>query len=338
MNSATLAEVQRLRCYPSITLLLNTTPGAPFTPAERNTAQFLMQQVDDRLEGDVSDALRRSLTTRLVALVDEQAAQRSTQAVAMFVSPEYTAAVRLGSTLDERVTVDDTFTTRDLIVDLNRTALYCVITISERAARRFIGDRRRLVEERNETWPLDRGEDQSLTAWTRDIKSHLRVAHPTLTIPTVIAGVHRSLRQLVPNVTDSIGVIPGNHDRTTADELHRASWPLVDHWLGVDATRSIDHLDDAVSRHRYAGGVHEVWALAHDGRIATLIVERGFRFPARIDANNQLHPAEDVQHPDVNDDIVDDTMEIVLQHGGDVVVVDDQALTDHQRIAAILRY
>ncbi|HYN33046.1 MAG TPA: hypothetical protein VES40_10520, partial [Ilumatobacteraceae bacterium] len=85
MNRATLVEVQRLRCYPSITLLLNTTPGARLTPAERDTARVLMQQVDDRLEGDVSDALRLSLTNRLAALVDEQAAERSAHAVALFV-------------------------------------------------------------------------------------------------------------------------------------------------------------------------------------------------------------------------------------------------------------
>jgi hypothetical protein len=254
MNRATLAEVQRLRCYPSITLLMNTTPGVPLTPSERGTAQGLLQRLDDGLEVDVSDALRLSLTTRLANLVDEHAA--------------------------ERVTVDDTFTTRDLVADLNRTALFCVRTISERRLRRFVGDRERLVEERNEVWPLDRAERQGQAAWTREVDNRLR----------------------------------------------------------ADATHAIDHLDDAVSAHRYAGGVHEVWALAHDGRIDTLIVERGFRFPARIDENNQLHPAEDPEHPDVNDDAVDDTMEIVLQHGGHVVIVDDQALAEHQRIAAILWY
>ena len=338
MNRATLNEVQRLRCYPSVTLLLNTTPGAPLTSAERSTAQVLMQQVDDRLEGDVSDALRLSLTTRLATLVDEQAGERSTQAVALFVSPEYAAALRLGSVVDERVTVDDTFTTRDLVADLNRTALYCVMTVSERRVRRFVGDRQRLVEERNETWPLDREDHQGLTAWTRDVNTQLRAEHVTRPLPTVIAGVQRSVRQLAPNVIDSIGVIPGNHDQATADELHRAAWPFVDRWLGTDAAHTIDHLDEAVSAHRYAGGVNEVWALAQDGRIDTLVVERGYRFPARIDENNQLHPADDATHPDVNDDVVDDAMEIVLQLGGHVVIVDDQALAEHQRIAAILRY
>lgn len=338
MNRATLAEVQRLRCYPSITLFLNTTPGVPLTPAERDNAEALMQQVDDRLEGDVSDTLRVNLTARLAGLVEEHAAERSTHAVAVFVSPEYAAVVRLGSVVDERVTVDDTFTTRDLVADLSRTALFCVVTISEHKVRRFVGDRRRLVEERNGEWPLDREEQEGLAAWTRDVDNRLRSEHSTRPLPTVIAGVQRSLRQLAPNVIDSIGVIPGNHDRATADELHRAAWPVVERWLVEDATRAIDHLDAAVSARRYAGGVHEVWALANDGRIDTLVVEHGFRFPARIDEHNQLHPADDPGAPDVNDDIVDDAMETVLLRGGHVVIVDDQALAEHQRIAAILRY
>jgi hypothetical protein len=338
MNRATLAEVQRLRCYPSITLLINTTPGAPLTAAERDTAQSLLQQVDDRLEGDVSDALRLSLTNRLANLVEEHSTERSTHAVAMFVSPAYAAAVRLGSAVDERVTVDDTFTTRDLVADLTRTALFCVMTVSERRVRRFVGDRQRLVEERNEAWPLAREEHQGLTAWTRVVNHRLRTEHTSRPLPTVIAGVQRSVRHLAPKEIDSIGVIPGNHDQATADELHRAAWPFVERWLGSGAARAIDHLDDAVSAHRYAGGVNEVWALAQDGRIDTLIVERGFRFPARIDEHDQLHPAADATLPDVNDDVVDDTMEIVLQHGGHVVIVDDQALAEHQRIAAILRY
>ena len=338
MNRSTLAEVQRFRCYPSITVLLNTTPGVSLTQPERDRAQMLLQQVDDRLEGDVGDALRRHLTARLAALIDEQAPQRSTHALALFVSPEYAAAVRLGDTLDERITIDDTFTTRDLIADVNRTALYSVITVSERSARRFVGDRHRVVEQRDDRWPLVREDDQHLAAWTRELNRQLTFEHTAHPLPTVIAGVHRSVRQLAPDVADCIGVIPGNHDRSTADQLRRAAWPLVEDWLGSNSRLAIDHLADAVSRHLYAGGIHEVWALANDGRIDTLVVESGFTFPARIDDNNQLHPADDPRAPDVNDDIVDDTMEIVLQRGGAVVIVDDEALDGHERVAAILRY
>jgi hypothetical protein len=338
MNRATLTELQRQRCYPSITVLINTTPGLTLTPTELGTATRLTSHADDRLDGDISDILRRTLITRLTDLIAEHAGQPSTLALALFVSPDYAAAVRLGRAIEERVTIDDTFTTRDLVADLNRTALYRVITISERTSRLFIGDRRRLVEQRNEPWPLTRHDDYTPTTWTRDLNHHLRREHATHPLPVIIAGVQRSLRKLAPNLADTIGVIPGNHDRTSATDLHHAAWPLVTDWLRSDATRAMDQLDHALSTNRYAGGIHEIWALAHDGRIATLVVENDYMLPARIDHNNQLHPANDPHHPDVNDDIIDDAIDTVLQHGGTAIIVNNGTLQHHQHIAAILRY
>ena len=338
MTHTTLAELQRQRCYPSITLLINTTPGVPLTASELNAASRLTVQTSDRLDGDITDALRHDLIDRLRKLIEEIARQPSTHALALFVSPDHGGAVRLGHRIDERATIDDTFTTRDLVADLNRAATYRVITISEQRSRLFIGDRQRLVEQRDDTWPLTRGNDDIPATWARDLDHHLRHERTISALPTVIAGVQRSIRKLASTLDDPIGVIAGNHDRTSTTDLHHAAWPLVTDWLRRDATRALEQLDNALSANRYAGGIHEIWPLAHDGRIATLVVENNYTFPARIDHNNQLHPAEDPHHPDVNDDIVDDTIETVLHNGGAVIIVHDDVLADHHHIAAILRY
>lgn len=338
MNRAMLNELQRQRCYPSITVLLNTTPGGSLAPLDLDTLMRLSAIVDTRLEGDVSDALRRDLLARLAGIITEQAGERCTQALALFISPEHTAAVRLGRTVVERVIIDDTFATRDLVADLNRTALYRVIAISERTTRHFIGDRQRLIEQRDETWPLLRADTHTPAMWARAIDHGVRAEQATDPLPTVLAGVERSVRRLAPDLTNSIGVIPGNHDRTRASDLHHSAWPLVTDWLRTDGNRAMQQLDTARSVNRYAGGIHEIWPLAHDGRIATLVVENSYTLPARVDANNQLDPADDPDHPDVNDDVVDDVIESVLGRGGTVVIVNDGILSDHQRIAAVLRY
>ena len=100
----------------------------------------------------------------------------------------------------------------------------------------------------------------------------------------------------------------------------------------------MQRLDDARSARRYAGGVDEVWALANDGRVEVVVVEDGYRMAVRIDEHRQLHPAEDREAPDVVDDIVDDTIELVLRTGGRAVIVGDGELEAHGRIAAVLRY
>ena len=338
MNRALLVELQRQRIYPSVTLLLNTTPNTVIGPADIATARRLAENAENRLDGDVPDDVRTQLSARMTALIEDQAGQGSTSALALCVSPDYTAAVRLGRTVTERVVIDDTFATRDLVADLNRTALYRVLTISERKTRLLVGDRARLVEERTETWPMARQEDQSTTAWARAVAQQLSAEQTRNPMPTVIAGVDRTIRKtLIPELVDPVGFIPGNHDRTSWAELHNAAWPLITDWLRADATRAAEALTLARSARRFAGGIDEIWPLAKEGRVQTLVVEEHHAVPARL-INGQLQHAEDRESPDVVDDIVDEAIEAVLLQGGNVVIVPDGDLLAHGRIAAVLRY
>jgi hypothetical protein len=339
VNKALLTELQHQRGYPCITVLINTTPGEALTTNEVDTAFRFAGEADTRLDGDVNDGLRSELISRLTDLIAAQTNQRAARSLALCVSPDYTAAVRLGRPVDQRLIIDDTFATRDLVADLNRTAHYRVITVSERTTRLLIGDRQRLVEQLDDTWPLTRGADESPTAWARNVARHLRDEHRHHPLPTVVAGVQRSVRQVVtPELFETIGFIPGNHDRSSWMELHTAAWPLVTDWLRDDHHRAMTRLDQAMSNNRYAAGIDEIWPLANEGRIDTLIVEEDYAMAARIDHNNQLHPADDPHHPEVNDDIIDDTIEAVLLRGGSTVIAGPAALERHQRIAAILRY
>ena len=100
-----------------------------------------------------------------------------------------------------------------------------------------------------------------LLTWTvqpRDLSDRLRTEHVTDPLPVVIAGVQHSVRKFAPNLTETIGVIPGNHDRSSATELHHAAWPIVNDWLRTDAIRAMRQFDLARSDKRYAGGIHEI--------------------------------------------------------------------------------
>ena len=233
MHRAVLNDLQLRRCYPSVTLLLATTSGTPLSASQRDTAARLVDEVDRRLTGDVDTSMREAVVAELAALVADCADEPATHALAVFVSPEHRAVVRLGRTVDDRVTIDDTFTTRDLVADLNRTALYRVVTVSERTVRVFIGDRQRLVEQRDDVWPLVRTEEHTAAAWTRDLNQLVRREHATYPLPTVLAGVQRTVRELAPHLV-AIGFVPGNHDRSSASQLHHAAWPLVVDWLRTD--------------------------------------------------------------------------------------------------------
>jgi Bacterial archaeo-eukaryotic release factor family 3 len=339
VNRALLAELQRQQAYPSITVLINTTPGAALSASEIDTARRLADHADKRLTDDVPDEVRAAVIGSLHSLIAEQSGEVNGKAMALCVSPNYTAAVRLGREVQERVVVDDTFATRDLVADANRTAMFRMVTISERKVRLLIGDRQRLAEQRDEMWPMLRLDDQSVQAWYREVTERLRSEHAALPLPTVIAGVERSVRSaVVPDLFDAIGLVAGNHDRTSWVDLHHAAWPLVTDWLRSDHDRAMAALESARSAKRFAGGIDEIWPLANEGRVELLVVEENFVLAARVDENLQLERVDDHEAPDVVDDIVDETIEAVLRNGGSTVIVNDTALGEHERIAAILRY
>lgn len=338
MNRSLLAELQHQHAYPSVSLLLTTKPGPSMAPSDLDALIGLADNADRRLEGDVPENTRRTVIESVRGLIASVAEQRATKAIAVFASPNYSAVVRLGDSTRDRVVIDNTFATRDLVADANRTALYRVVTLSDHKSRLFIGDRARLVEERTETWPLHRDDDQRLATWARAVTTAVAAEHARQPLPTVVAGVNRSARDVAKaSNIDAIGIIRGNHDRTSWADLHNQAWPLVCDWLRTDNHRALDHLDTARGANRYAGGVHEVWELAHDARVELLVVEETYAYPARL-RDAQLIYAVDIEAPDVIDDAIDELIELVLHNAGRVAIVADGNLADHDRLAAVLRY
>ena len=338
MNRSLLAELQRQDAYPCVTLLFTTIPGPSMAPSDLVALTRLADSADHRLAGDVPDDTRRNVIDSIRALIGSSVAEKATKAIAVFASPHYSAVVRLADVTRDRVVIDNTFATRDLVADADRTALYRVIALSDHKTRVFIGDRARMVEERTETWPLHRDDDQSPVTWARTVMTAVAAEHARQPLPTVVAGVNRTARDVAKaSNIDAIGIIRGNHDRTSWVDLHNQAWPLVCDWLRTDKQRALGHLDTARGANRYACGVNEVWELAHDARVDLLVVEETYAFPARL-SDGHLVAAVDIEAPDVIDDAIDELIEIVLNNSGRVAILPDGNLADHDRLAAVLRY
>ncbi len=338
MNHALLAELQRLSAYPSVTLLMPTTPSDPMRDGDVRQIESLVDSADQRLDGDVPDTDRAAVVERLRTLVVEAAMQRTTRAIAICASPEYGAVVTLGRDVRPRVVVDDTFATRDMVADLNRTAAFRVVTVSDRKTRLLVGDRNRLAEMRNAKWPMVRDELDGAAAWQRAIIDAIQTECRDHSVPTVLAGVARTVRDVVQTLDfDPIATIAGAHDRSGWAELHQLAWPEVVDWMRRDGVRAMRSLDEARSAKRFAGGLDEVWALAHDGRVQLLVVEEDYDVPARLD-NGRLVRTDDREAPGVIDDAVDELIEAVLRKGGEAVIVPPDTLAEHDHVAAVLRY
>lgn len=165
-------------------------------------------------------------------------------------------------------------------------------------------------------------------------------------IPLIVVGVGRRLsafrrhshhrRHLVATVSGTCG--HGTPGRVTA-ELADLVWPSVLAEVQLREQEALDEFDRAIGSRRSATGIEPVGALAFEGRGALLVVEKSYEYPARVEAEtHRLIHADDVEHPDVVDDMVDEIIEAVLAKRGRVAIVPDGALADRGRIAMALRH
>ena len=84
--------------------------------------------------------------------------------------------------------------------------------------------------------------------------------------------------------------------------------------------------------------MHSAWLAARRERPEMLAVEEGLFFPARLSADGDfLLPAANIDAPEVIDDAVDELIELVLDRGGWIALVDDGSLARHDRVALTLR-
>lgn len=339
MHPDHLDDLQRHRGYPSVSILLATTPGQRLAVADGDRLQRLLGAAERRLTGDVPDHVRAGVMTSLAEQARTVADGPVLRAVALFAAPGRSASHVLAVSLRERVVVDDTFATRDLVHHVRRTVPVVVVTVSEQRVRLLDGTVDVLRERTTPPFPLVREEGESDAAWGR----RTLLALDALGMPggpLVVAGVERTARWYTSRLSQPVaGVVRGGHDRTRAADLRDLARIHVEAWLRGRELMALEHLDMAAGQALVATDLAEVWDAAFGGQVALLAVERGYAVPVRVRAGRPSPvPPEETEAPDVVDDAVDDLIEAVRLRGGEAVLVGDGALGRFGRMAAVLRY
>jgi hypothetical protein len=142
-------------------------------------------------------------------------------------------------------------------------------------------------------------------------------------LPLVIAGVERNLAAFGKTSKHKdrlIATVEGSYEKTPVAELSQIIWSAAR--KGFDSKRKevLDQLENAVGAKQFASGIDGVWRMAQEGRVATLLVEEGFRYPASVsdDGLSIKGIPENYTHNTVSD-AVDEIIETVLRRSGEVV-------------------
>lgn len=356
MDPRTVLLVQSVRGYPSVSVLLPTRPGPRLAPDDVAHLDRLVADACRRLDAEPSSVDVEPVLARLEELRGEVTARPARRGLALFAGPSFQAAIDLSVPVEERVAVDWTFLTRDLVRALHQAPRYRLLVLSSDAVSLYEGTGRRLVEVREHPSPMTvaqpdpggrgaRGGDPGRQAAERRFALY-READAVLTartrgepLPLVLAGTTRhtvDYRRLSGAPGGTVGVLSGSHGRTPPWKLGRAAETL---FADARATRTRDALAElrAATARRTASGLARVWATVLERRVSLLVVEESYVQPARLTDDGRTLVVTGDPEPDVLDDVVDEVIELVLLTGGEVVLAPDGALDAWGRIAAVVR-
>ncbi len=341
VSPAAVLTLQSMQAYPSVSILVNTEPGPKADADTLRRLRRLRDRVARRLQEENFFAIA-GLLARIEELIEQAAAVPTDQALALFASEGHDQLVVLPVEVPERAVVDPTFATRDLVRALHRTPRHVVLVLAAGEARLFEGSGGRLTKATGAKFPRlagpahqpGRGRTAAFLAEVdHALGSYLRL-RPA---PLVVVGAEPTLSDfcgLSRNLGRLAGTVVGHHLHTRLDVLVDRIRPRIEEYLKSREAEALDLLGTRIGQGRALLGIDSVWHAAQWERPEMLAVETDFFYPARVSHDgDSLQAADDVEHPAVIDDCVDEVIERVLERGGWVALVNPGAIPDGERIA-----
>lgn len=358
MQHAELRELGAVRGYPAISLLTPLQRQRPGNAEDPLRLRQLERAARQRLVAELGAGESEAVLERLDAAIESVDLEHPTDAVAVFTTATETRVVPLPFPVSERLVIDDSFDTHDLVRGFLRHPPYRLLVLSEKGTRLLERDGSGLTEvhvagfphliEGARGEPLASGGFAAHSSRTDDQRKHFfRLVDQALAtracphpLPVVVAGTDEALA-CFDGVTEHgewiIGRVHGSHAHTAPKALEDLARPVLEAHLARERATAISELAESVGTGRAVVGIKAVWDHALAGRGRVLLVEDGFEYPARI-VDQHLEPAGDPAAPGVLDDAVGALVEAVLERGGEVVFVDEGALAEHGPVAMQLRY
>lgn len=159
-------------------------------------------------------------------------------------------------------------------------------------------------------------------------------------LPLVVVGLDDNLgefRKLTQNPQVVDEMISGDPGAFGRDQLREQAWKVMEPKYLARLARLSDDYRTALARGLASPDPAVIVPAAMDGQVGMLLVDADKVVPGRIDRDARTVRTDNLANPEV-DDVLDDLAELVLDTGGEVVVVPTDRMPTDTGVAAIYRY
>lgn len=375
MTRQDIKFLQSAQKYPSVSIFIPTHRRMPEREQDPIRVKNAVTEAKNRLLEEYSARDMRALFDRIDNLVLNIDYTQLRDGLAIYVNQDWGQVYNLPFHVDNRVEIDKTFVTRDLVYGMNRQPRYWVLMLCEKPSRLFYGlgkDLSEVSESLTDYWgvpkdgfpyeytgpeervieAIDDGERDSV--YLDSHKAHFfRKVDELLgrfinvdPLPLIVSGDERNIsffKNHANHAKHIVAVLEGHYSDADYHEkkLEEHVWGLMEAYLQEQRKKTLhDFEEKAIGSLHHAFGIDAVWRMAQEGRIHELLVEKDYMAPGLVNPENSLdltlYDQSDV--PGISDDLVNILIEQVIEKGGTITFFEPGALSKYEHIAAILRY
>jgi hypothetical protein len=353
----TAADVARLAAerHPMcLSVLMRTTPAGVMVPGDRATLQGLTLDALRRLDEEPDQRAAAQTRAVLAATIAQALTGPTDRGLAILASPQGAHLLHLRVAPRDRVVLDPTFATRDLVRSAAEDPAFLTLVIDGRAARLLHYGQRYTRPLLGHDFPMirpdegrrpaapggssDRARQERSRAFLRDVDARLAARIEEYQLPVVLVASDRTAAEylsLAPARRIAAVVRTGNGNTPMAD-LERAGRAALAEHIRDRAAAALDTVAVRLAHGRAVAGLAAAWEAIDRSDPDLLVVEHTHQAAARL-SEDGLALVEDPEEPGVLDDAVDELIEAALARGVEVVTVPDGALARHGRLVLALR-
>lgn len=347
--------------HPSVSIILPFNARIALQKELHHDLKAVTDQVEKKLFDKYPTELAETVLGKLKKIIQQLEIDNGKSGIAIFVSPLFEKVLYLDVPLAKKVKIDDTFEVRDLVYANNQSFQYLLLVLS--------GDTSDIYHGRmNSIEKLDAGLPQSVEEFKNDIAErtvnfsdiydrkevlmekflhHVDLSlHNVLQhyrLPVFVLGTARIVghfKQLTKHEASIKGYQQGHFVDADDQQLREAMQPFMEQWKKEKQEALLQMLHDAAGQKKLAEGIKDVWREAINRNCRFLVVEKNFTYAAWQGSNESVigNANELMGDSGKIKDAVDETIEKVLQNGGEVEFVDDGSMKEFRHIALVKFY
>lgn len=280
------------------------------------------------------------------------------ESLIVFANEHKAEFLRLPISVKDRVTIDTSFATRDIVRALHKETNYYILVLSQREVRLIEAFNDKVVSEIKGDFPFknttlystSKGEianaarqTQLVAEFFNRVDKALNKVRKNNPLPVLICTEEANFNEYLKIADEKHSIFEVYLNKNRLDEKAHAivsdAWEIVSQQMKKQRDARKEELVKAVGKGNFLSDLSDIWKAIEEGRVDTLFIEQNL-FATAFIKNQEIHLVKDAENntEKLVDDIYDEMIEANLRFGGDVVFLPEGELEKFHGIAAKTRY